>query len=57
VSGLTAAGVLRSPAQMAGASAGSLIAASYNSGLDMATVEESMVQFGEDCLKNGTQHR
>eukprot|EP00879_Flechtneria_rotunda_P027923 GHRR01029974.1.p1 GENE.GHRR01029974.1~~GHRR01029974.1.p1 ORF type:complete len:141 (-),score=22.57 GHRR01029974.1:316-738(-) len=26
-------------------------------GLDMATVEQSMIEFGEDCLKNGTRYR
>jgi len=33
------------------------IAASFNAGLDMATVEKSMIEFGEDCLKNGTRYR
>lgn len=50
-------GVLKSPAQLAGASAGSLIAASYNSGLSMETVRESMIKFGEDCLAHGTRYR
>ncbi len=45
------------PAQMAGASAGSLIAASYNAGLPMEVVEESMIRFGEDLRKNGTRGR
>lgn len=26
-------------------------------GLDMETVERSMIDFGEDCLKNGTRYR
>lgn len=27
------------------------------SGLDMATVEKSMIDFGKDCLENGTRYR
>eukprot|EP00775_Hariotina_reticulata_P004212 gene4212-4461_t len=57
VSSLVQCGVLSRPAQLAGSSAGSLIAASFNAGLDMATVEKSMIDFGEDCLKNGTRYR
>jgi hypothetical protein len=57
VSSLVQCGVLRRPAQLAGSSAGSLIAASFNAGLDMATVEKSMIDFGENCLKNGTRYR
>eukprot|EP00879_Flechtneria_rotunda_P000290 GHRR01000380.1.p1 GENE.GHRR01000380.1~~GHRR01000380.1.p1 ORF type:complete len:616 (+),score=201.49 GHRR01000380.1:254-2101(+) len=57
VSSLVQQGVLERPAQLAGSSAGSLIAASFNAGLDMATVEQSMIEFGEDCLKNGTRYR
>ncbi|KAI8468886.1 MAG: acyl transferase/acyl hydrolase/lysophospholipase [Monoraphidium minutum] len=57
VSSLQEMGVLGRPHQLAGASAGSLIAAAFNAGLDMSVVEESMILFGEDCLANGTQHR
>ncbi|GBF88990.1 patatin-like phospholipase domain-containing protein [Raphidocelis subcapitata] len=57
VSALEEMGVLRRPHQLAGASAGSLVAAAYNSGLDMRTVEESLVAFGEDCLRHGTRSR
>ncbi|KAF8064606.1 HEBP2 [Scenedesmus sp. PABB004] len=57
VSRLVDAGVLSRPSQLAGSSAGSLIAASFNAGLDMATVERSMIEFGEDCLKHGTRYR
>lgn len=57
VSALEEMGVLKRPHQVAGASAGSLIAASFNSGLDMRVVEESMVLFGEDCMQNGVRYR
>jgi hypothetical protein len=26
-------------------------------GLDMETVEKSLIEFGENCLKNGTRYR
>lgn len=57
VAALEDAGVLRRPHQLAGASAGSLVAAAYNAGLSAAALEESLVLFGEDCLKNGTRAR
>uniref|UniRef100_A0A383W6G1 Patatin n=1 Tax=Tetradesmus obliquus TaxID=3088 RepID=A0A383W6G1_TETOB len=57
VSSLVQKGVMTRPTQLAGSSAGSLIAASFNAGLDMETVEKSLIEFGEDCLKNGTRYR
>eukprot|EP00882_Tetradesmus_deserticola_P013544 GHRQ01014380.1.p1 GENE.GHRQ01014380.1~~GHRQ01014380.1.p1 ORF type:complete len:384 (+),score=86.76 GHRQ01014380.1:169-1152(+) len=57
VSSLVQRGVMTRPAQLAGSSAGSLIAASFNAGLDMETVEKSLIEFGENCLKNGTRYR
>jgi hypothetical protein len=30
---------------------------SCTAGLDMETVERSMIEFGENCLKNGTRYR
>jgi hypothetical protein len=58
ISALREANVLTgAPAQMAGASAGSLIAASYNAGLPMDVVEESMIRFGEDLRTHGTRGR
>ncbi|KAF6257104.1 acyl transferase/acyl hydrolase/lysophospholipase [Scenedesmus sp. NREL 46B-D3] len=57
VSSLVQRGVMTRPSQLAGSSAGSLIAASFNAGLDMETVEKSLIEFGENCLKNGTRYR
>jgi hypothetical protein len=47
----------RDTTKLAGASAGSLIAAAFNAGVSIPALEESMALFGEDCLRNGTRGR
>jgi hypothetical protein len=33
------------------------VAVLTSTGLDMETVEKSLIEFGENCLKNGTRYR
>lgn len=55
--GLEQAGYLSARTKLAGASAGSLIAACVNSGLSMDTVASLCEELMEDCRKNGSRGR
>ena len=55
--GLEQAGYLSARTKLAGASAGSLIAACVNSGLSMDTVSSLCEELMEDCRKNGSRGR
>ena len=57
VKGLTKAGYMSERTKLAGASAGSLIAACVNSGLSMDTVSELCENLMEDCRVHGTRGR
>jgi len=57
VKGLTTAGYMSERTKLAGASAGSLIAACVNSGLSMDTVTELCEELMEDCRVHGTRGR
>lgn len=50
-------GIVQPGSQMAGASAGSLVIACYNSGMDLNVVAESTYDFANNCRREGTRHR
>jgi len=50
-------GLLRDRVQMAGASAGSLAIATYNSGLDVTKATSALHEFAAECRSHGTRYR
>lgn len=49
--------ILQPHTQLAGASAGSLIAACVSSGLPLSTIRDACFELARDCRDNGTRHR